>query len=167
MKQFLTKQDVQTIVERNGKKQESLIAILLEIQEASGKNYISKENADIVAKELDISISAVYDVLTFYAMFSTKPRGKYVIELCKSAACHVNDSKKAVKLFEEALKIKMGETTKDGMFTLQYTSCIGACNVSPSMKIGEKVYGNLDEHKIKDILDLYREEGLTCQNKQK
>lgn len=164
MKQFLTKEDVQAIVERNGKSQKSLIAILLEIQEASGKNYVSKEWADIVARELNISISVVYDVLTFYAMFSTEPKGKYVIELCKSAACHVNNSKHVVELFEKSLGIKMGETTDDGLFTLQYTSCIGACNVSPSMKIGEKVYGNLDENKIKDILDSYRE-GLICQNK--
>ena len=164
MKQFQTKEDVQAIVERNGKSQKSLIAILLEIQEASGKNYVSKEWADIVARELNISISVVYDVLTFYAMFSTEPKGKYVIELCKSAACHVNNSKHVVELFEKSLGIKMGETTDDGLFTLQYTSCIGACNVSPSMKIGEKVYGNLDENKIKDILDSYRE-GLICQNK--
>lgn len=157
MKQLLTKEDVETIIERNGKSQKSLIAILLEIQEASGKNYVSQEWADIVAKELNLSISTVYDVLTFYAMFSIKPRGKYVIELCKSAACHVNNSKHVVELFEKALGIKIGETTEDGLFTLQYTSCIGACNVSPSMKIGEKVYGNLDENKIVDILDSYRE----------
>lgn len=164
MEQFLTKEDVQAIVERNGKNQKSLIAILLEIQEASGKNYVNEECADIVAKELNISISVVYDVLTFYAMFSTKPRGKYVIELCKSATCHVNNSKQVVKLFEEALGIKMGETTEDGLFTLQYTSCIGACDISPAMKIGEKVYGHLDEDRIKDILDSYRE-GFICQNK--
>jgi NADH-quinone oxidoreductase subunit E len=157
MKQLLTKEDVETIIERNGKSQKSLIAILLEIQEASGKNYVSQEWADIVAKALNLSISTVYDVLTFYAMFSIKPRGKYVIELCKSAACHVNNSKHVVELFENALGIKIGETTEDGLFTLQYTSCIGACNVSPSMKIGEKVYGNLDENKIVDILDSYRE----------
>lgn len=164
MKQFLTKKDIQSIVERNGKNHESLIAILLEIQEASEKNYISEEYANIVAKELNISISIIYDVLTFYAMFSTKPRGKYVVELCKSATCHVNNSKKVVKLFEEALEIKMGETTEDGLFTLQYTSCIGACNVAPAMKIGETVYGHLDKQKIKDILNSYRE-GLICQNK--
>jgi NADH-quinone oxidoreductase subunit E len=69
-----------------------------------------------------------------------------------------------VKLFEEALGIKMGETTEDGLFTLQYTSCIGACNVAPAMKIGEKVHGHLDEQRIKDILNSYRE-GSICQNK--
>ena len=163
MEKLLTKGDIQKIIDKNNKKEESLIAILLEIQQASGKNYVSEEWADIVAEELNISLSRVYDVLTFYAMFSTKPRGKYVIELCKSAACHVNDSKHVVELFEEALGIKMGETTEDGIFTLQYTACIGACNISPSMKIGEKVFGNLDEQKIEEILHSYRE-GLICQN---
>lgn len=164
MTQFLTKEDIQNIVEKHGKKRESLIAILLEIQEASGRNYVSEKWAEIVAKELNISVSVVYDVLTFYAMFSTKPRGKYVIELCKSATCHVNDSRKVVELFEEALGIKMGQTTQDGMFTLQYTSCIGACNVSPAMKIGEKVYGHLDENRINYILSSYRE-GSICLNR--
>ena len=155
---------VNDIIKKYNQSPKELIAILLEVQEASGKNYVSEECADIIAKELNIPVSVVFDDLTFYAMFSTKPRGKYVIELCKSAACYVNDSKKVVKLFEEALEIKMGQTTEDGLFTLQYTECIGACKVSPAMKIGDRVYGNLDKQKIDDILNSYRE-GLICQNK--
>lgn len=163
MEKSLTNRDVKAIVEKNHKKPESLIAILLEIQEASGKNYVSEQWANVVAKELDIPISRVYDVLTFYAMFSTKPRGKYVIELCKSATCHITGAKAIVELFEKMLGIGIGETTKDGLFTLQYTSCIGGCNIAPAIKIGENVYGNLNKNKVEKIINAYRE-GSICQN---
>lgn len=156
---MLTKQQIRYVVQKYEGGEENILAILLELQESSGQNYISEDCAEEVAKELNIPVSKVYDLLTFHSMFSTKPRGKYIIEICKSAPCHVNRSRETVKMFENELGIKMGETTSDKLFTLQYTSCIGACDIAPAVKIGEKVYGNLTEEDVKKIIQEYRGEG--------
>lgn len=150
------KQKIIEIIEKYKREKEKLVMILLDVQKLTEFNYIDREWVSVIAEELDIPYTKVYDVLTFYSMFSTKPRGKYIIEICKSAPCHVNKSKEVVAIFEEVLGIKMGETTEDKVFTLQYTSCIGACDISPAVKIGEKVYGNLNKEKIIEIIKEYR-----------
>lgn len=149
--------EVQTIITKYGKAKENLLAILMDIQELSPYNYISEEQAVLVASELGIPFSKVHDVLTFYAMFSVEPRGKYVIEICKSSPCYVCKADAVVNMFEEALGIKLGETTPDKLFTLMYTSCVGACDIGPVAKIGEKIFGNLTKEKIQSIVDSYRE----------
>ena len=157
----LNKEQVLEIIQNKGKAKEKLLSILLAIQEVSGRNYVDKEWAKLVAVELGIPLTKVYDVLTFYAMFSTKPRGKYVIEICNSAPCHVSKSSLVVQMFTEELGIKMGETTSDNLFTLQYTSCFGACDLAPAVKIGAKVYGHLTGEKVAEIIKTYRE-GAKC-----
>jgi len=148
---------VQSIIHKYDKAKGNLLSILLDIQEASGRNYVSQEHADIVACELGIPLSKVHDVLTFYAMFSTKPRGKHVIEICKSAPCYITKADAVVTMFEEALKINIGDTTQDNQFTLLYTSCVGACDIGPVAKIGDKIYGDLTKEKIQSIVVSYRE----------
>jgi NADH-quinone oxidoreductase subunit E len=156
MKEVMAKQKVQEIIEKYGGSGERLVQILLELQEASGQNYISKETAIIVAEELEIPLTRVYDVITFYAMFNTEPKGKYIIEFCKSAPCHVNKPQNVISMFEKILDIKVGETTPDKMFTLECSSCFGACDIAPAVKIGETVYGNLDEQKVQEIINKYQ-----------
>jgi NADH-quinone oxidoreductase subunit E len=163
MSDELKKEQVLEIIQKKGKQKEQILSILLEIQKASGKNYVDRAWARLVADELGLPLTKVYDVLTFYAMYATEPRGKYVIEICKSAPCHVANASAVVEMFEEALGIKMGETTADQLFTLQYTSCIGACDIAPAVKIGEKVYGHLTKEKVAEIINSFR--GVsTCQN---
>jgi NADH-quinone oxidoreductase subunit E len=159
----LRKEQVLNIIKEKGAVKENLLAILLAIQEASGRNYVHREWAKWVADELGLPLSKVYDVLTFYAMFSTKPRGKFVLEICHSAPCHVAKSAEVVQMFTEELGIKMGETTADNLFTLQYTSCVGACDIGPVVKIGEEVYGKLTRAKVTQIIQTYRE-GAPCLN---
>ena len=144
------------IINKYDKSKEQLLAILLDIQEESGTSSVDMAWAEIVAKELEIPVSKVSEVLSFYAMFSTDRRGRYVIEVCKSSPCRLNGSEDILKLFEEELNIKVGETTEDEVFTLINTSCIGACDISPAAKIGDKFYGNLDLQKIKEIIKEYR-----------
>ncbi|MDF2634653.1 MAG: hypothetical protein K0R78_1527 [Pelosinus sp.] len=158
----LNSSQILTIIEGIGKSKEKLLLILLAIQNASGKNSVEEEWAKIVASELNLPLSKVYDVLTFYAMFSTEPRGKYVIEICKSTPCYINKSDAIAKIFEEQLGIKVGETTKDQQFTLLYTACVGACDIGPVAKIGEDVYGDLTQTKIIDIIRKYQG-ALSCQ----
>ena len=158
----LSSSRILAIVEEKGKSKEQLLAILLTIQKESGENYVHEKWVQIVANELDLSLGTVYDVLTFYSMFSTVPRGKYLIEVCKSTPCYVSKSDVIAKIFENELGIKIGETTKDNLFTLLYTSCVGACDIGPVAKIGEDVYGDLDQQKIIEIIRTYRE-GFVCQ----
>ncbi len=162
MYEHLMKERVLKIIEDNNNEQERLLSILLEIQNASGSNHVAEEWAQIVSSQLNIPLTKVFDVLTFYAMFSTTPRGKYVIEICKSTPCHVTKADAVVAMFEEELGLKIGETTPDNQFTLLYTACVGACDIGPVAKIGEEVYGNLNREKIANICNTYR--GVsTCQ----
>jgi NADH-quinone oxidoreductase subunit E len=155
-------EQVLAIIKKYDKAQEQLLSILLDIQAASRENYVAEEWAEVVACELGLPITKVHDVLTFYAMFSIKPRGKYVIEICKSTPCHVSKADAIVKMFEAELGIKLGESTSDNCFTLLHTSCVGACDIGPVAKIGDEVYGNLTAAKVAKIINSYRR-GSACQ----
>jgi len=159
---------VKKIAQGYGNDPQQLIAVLLDIQAASGKNYVDRKWADEVSKLLDVPLSKVFDVLTFYAMFSTKPRGEYLIEICQSAPCHFCDARQVINWFETAAGIKMDETSTDGKITLSRTSCAGACEIGPIAKIGDDVYGNLDEEKVKTLVKNclegnLKKETLPCQ----
>jgi len=149
-------EQVIAIINKYNKEKEQLLSILLDIQCASGENYVAEEWAEVVAKELELPISKVHDVLTFYAMFSIKPQGKYVIEICKSTPCHITKADAVVKMFEEVLGVGLGQTTPDKLFTLMHTNCVGACDIGPVAKIGEEVYGNLTAAKVAEIVTSYR-----------
>ncbi len=156
MNETVLSTQVSSIIEKYNGSKERLIQILLDLQKASGRNYLSEDCIEEVSKKLEIPLSKVFEVATFYSMFSTKPKGKYIVEVCKSAPCHVTGSKSVAKMFEDALKIEMGETTPDNLFTLQYSSCFGGCDVAPAVKINEKIYGNLTAEKINEIIEMYR-----------
>ncbi len=103
-----------------------------------------------------MSYSQVYSVATFYSMFSVKPRGKHIIRVCVSPPCHISGENDIVKILEEELGIKEGETTPDGVFTLECTSCLGVCDIAPAMMIDDEIYGNLNRERIKAILSEIR-----------
>lgn len=144
------------VIKKHGRLPENLIHILLEYQESKTDNYISEKEVKTVAEELNISESRVYSVVTFYSLFSTKPRGKYIIQICDNVPCHVNGSVDIVKELEDNLRIKMGETTSDKMFSLEYSSCLGCCDKSPALRIGKELFGDLTLQKISDIISQYR-----------
>jgi NADH-quinone oxidoreductase subunit F len=159
--QELTEGAVLRIMEGYGNEPQQLIAILLDIQAASGKNYVDRGWAELVSRVLNLPLSKIYDVLTFYAMFSTTPRGEYLIEICQSAPCQFGSSVKAdqvVSWFEAAARIKVGQT--DGKITLARTSCVGACETGPVAKIGDEVFGDLDEEKVRELVKGCREGNL-------
>jgi NADH:ubiquinone oxidoreductase subunit E len=147
---------VREILNHYGNSKDNLIQVMLELQSISGTNSLPHEWVAFVAEKLDMPISKVYSVITFYSMFGTVPRGKYLVEVCKSGPCHVTGAKNVLQLLEEKLAIKPGETTEDGMFTLIQSSCFGACDIAPAIKIGEKVYGNLTSEKLTEIVDSYK-----------
>jgi NADH-quinone oxidoreductase subunit E len=140
------------IFKKYSPEKENLIYILHDIQDADSQNYISEEAIQTVSEFLDVPVSHIYGVLTFYSMYSTKPRGKYVIRLCESPPCFLKGSEKILKKLREILNIKIGETTKDGLFTLELCACLGICGNAPAMMINEDVYGDLNDEKIVKII---------------
>lgn len=148
---------------RNIKKQaleerDMLINALHQIQDRFG-NYIPVEAAKVVAEELNLPESKVYEVLTFYTMFSTKPRGKYIIRVCVNLPCHVTGGRQIVETLKETLGIDFDQTTKDGLFTLERTSCLGLCGVAPVIMVNDEYYGDLTPKKVKEIIENLRARG--------
>ncbi|NLK09044.1 MAG: NADH-quinone oxidoreductase subunit NuoE [Firmicutes bacterium] len=141
------------IVSQNGAKEEALLQILHDIQ--ADDNSLSEAELLQVARALDIPLSRVYGVATFYSLYSVQPRGKFIIRICESAPCHIVGARAVISAFEEALGIKMGETTTDGKFTLEATSCLGVCGVAPAVMINDEVYGNLTPDKVVEVLAEY------------
>lgn len=132
----------------------SLITILQKAQDIYG--YLSKELISYIAKETKIKPAKIYGVATFYTQFRLKPVGKYLIMLCQGTACHVNGSKMIEEAIYDELKIKDGETTKDGIFTLNNVACLGCCSLSPVMMINGETFGKLTKEKVKEILSEIR-----------
>jgi len=114
--------------------------------------YLKKSELVDLSKKLDVPLIKLYETGSFYSFLLTKPCGNYIIRVCSSLSCETNGSKKILEQLNRILKIKPGETTKNGKFSLETTSCIGCCNEPPAIMINKKVYTNVDDKKIKKIL---------------
>jgi NADP-reducing hydrogenase subunit HndA len=130
-----------------------LINVLHKAQHTFG--YLPAEVQEIVAHELHVPIAKVYGVVTFYTFFTMLPRGKNPISVCLGTACYVRGAEKVLDEFKKELKIKVGETTADGKFSLSCLRCVGACGLAPVVLVGEKTYGRVSPEGIKDILKEY------------
>ena len=148
---------IKDIINKYDDKRENLLQILHDIQNQSPQNYISEENIKILSEEMRIPVSDIKGTASFYSMYSFVPRGKYIIRICESPPCYLLGAQTIFDAVEKKLGIKEGETTKDGLFTLEATSCLGICGVAPAMMINDEAYGNLDEKKINEILDQIQE----------
>ncbi|MDZ7316823.1 MAG: NADH-quinone oxidoreductase subunit NuoE [candidate division KSB1 bacterium] len=136
-----------------------LIYILKDVQKEFG--YLSEEVLTRVALATKIPLSEIYGVATFYSLFTIKPKGRHIVRCCNNAPCFVNGSKEVLDKIKEYLGIEMNETTPDGMFTLEFTSCLGLCAVAPVMMVDDEVYGNLTPEKAVAILKDYKMKGLS------
>lgn len=145
--------DVKTIVAKYNAFRGNLLPILHEVQAKFG--FLPEHAMQDVADGLGIPVSEVYGTATFYTLFSTKPRGKYIVRVCDSAPCHIEGSKAIIKAIEDELGIENGETTEDGMFTLEHVSCFGVCGVAPAIMVNDEVHGNLTPESIPAILSGY------------
>ncbi len=133
--------------------QENLLILLKEAQNRFG--YLSPEVIGELAESLDISISEVYGVATFYSFLSTKPQGRNVIKICRSLPCFLKNSQMIIESVQKEIRIEPGETTPDRRFSLQLTNCIGACDKAPAMMINDEIYGDLTPRKIAGILKAF------------
>ena len=129
----------------------SLITILQQAQEIYG--YLPTDVIYYIAEKTGSTPAKVMGVATFYTQFRLQPIGKYLVMLCQGTACHVNGSAKILKTVEDELKIKDGETTEDGLFTIKTVACLGCCSLSPVMMINEETYGSLTPQKAVSILN--------------
>lgn len=127
-----------------------LMMILSDIQNEYG--YIPLEVQEIVSQETGIPVAEIYGVVTFYSFFSLTPKGKYVIGCCLGTACYVKGAQQVIDKFSEELGIKPGETTDDGMFTLDALRCIGACGIAPAVSINGKVYPKMTVSQVREVI---------------
>ena len=131
-----------------------LIMILSDIQNEFG--YVPPEVQEIVSKRTGISPAKIYGVVTFYSFFSLEPNGKYVIGCCLGTACYVKGAQKVIDKFSELLGIEPGQTTKDGLFTLDALRCIGACGIAPAVSVNGRVYPKITAEDVPAIIEEYR-----------
>lgn len=144
--------DYQEISKQYAPHDENLLAILHAMQEANPQNYLAPEQLKWVAGYLGTTLGHVYGVATYYSMFSITPRGKHLIRLCKSPICHTLQEESLVDVFGQLLGITPGETTADGLFTLEYAECLGQCGKAPVMLLDKTVYSHLNRDKIISII---------------
>ncbi len=130
---------------------DNLIQMLNEIQEHYG--YVPMEVQKELSEFLSIPMAEIYGVVTFYSRFSLKPKGKYSISVCLGTACFVKGSQKIMDRLQERLKIGPGETTQDGLFSIEETRCVGACGLAPVFTVNGEVYGKATVQKLDQVLD--------------
>lgn len=148
---------IEEICDRYKDENTPLMLILSAIQKEFG--YIPLEVQEIVSEKTGIPVSDIYGVVTFYSFFSLQPKGKYVIGVCLGTACYVKGSQQVIDKFSEILKIKPGETTEDGLFTLDAVRCLGACGIAPAASINGKTYPKLKVSDVPGIIEEYRKLG--------
>ena len=143
--------ELQAVCKEHDNDSGELINILHEAQHLQG--YLPEEMQRLIALKLNIPVSKVYGVVTFYTFFTMTPKGKYPISVCMGTACYVRGSEKLLEEFKRVLGIEVGETTPDGKFSLDCLRCVGACGLAPVVIIGEKVYGRLQSVDVKKIIE--------------
>ncbi len=144
------KKDIVKICEEHAHEPSPLMIILEEIQRKYG--YIPMEAQELVSEKTGIPVAEIYGVVTFYNFFSLTPKGKYVVGVCLGTACYVKNSQAVLDEFQKQLGIKPGETSQDGLFTIEALRCIGACALAPAVSINGKVYPMVQPGQVSAII---------------
>ncbi len=154
MPQNENKTKVKQVLKQYNKDKSALIDILHDTQAAIG--YLPKEALKEISERLDIPLSRVYCVVTFFKAFSLSPRGRHLINVCLGTACHVRGSDRVLEQIEKELGVKTGQNTPDLKFTLETVNCVGACALGPMVIIGEDYHGEMTPEKVSDVLKYYQ-----------
>ena len=149
-------QKLNALIESHRTEQWGLIPLLQDIQKAFG--FIPPEAVEPIAEALGLFPAQVQGVITFYAGFSLAPRGKYVLRVCCGTACHVKGGRSILRLVQQDLKLKEGETSPDYQFTLESAACLGACALAPTMMVNRDYFGKLSPPKVASILNYFGKE---------
>jgi NADH-quinone oxidoreductase subunit E len=150
----MTQEIITEIIGKYEPDQSSLIAVLQDVQEHFG--YLPKDALIDVSKELDVPLSRVLSLATFYSAFSLQPKGKHPIHVCMGTACHVRGAQPVLEAFERELGIKDGETSEDLEFSLDTVRCVGCCGLAPVVMVGEEVHGKISQSKASRVLRKYK-----------
>jgi len=142
-----------------GAGRDHLIPILQEVQANEG--FLSRESIAKVGAELHLPASKIFGVATFYNMFRFVPKGKYHVMVCRGTACHVKGSKRVLDMVTKTLKLQPGETSRDGLFSLEVVACMGACGLAPVVNINGQFHAKVTPMKLQRILDECRNQELT------
>jgi len=146
---------IDRIVEKHKGEKGALIPVLHEAQETLG--YLPEDVQAYIAEKLNVHLSEVYGVVSFYSLFSIVPKGKYKISVCLGTACYVKGSGNIMEEFESQLGVKVGQTTEDGQFTLEGCRCLGCCGLAPVLMVNDKVYGRLTTKDVGPIIKEYKD----------
>ncbi len=131
-----------------------IISILQDIQEVY--SYLPREALKEVSKELNIPLSRILSLATFYRAFSLKPKGKHPVHVCLGTACHVRGAQLVIEKFERELNLKTGETSTDGLFSLDAVRCVGCCGLAPVVQVGEEIHGKITQTKVSGLVKKYK-----------
>ena len=148
------KKSVKDIIKKYDSDKTAMIAILQDVQEEY--RYLPKEALSSISKQMDVPLTRIYEIATFYNAFSLKPRGKHLVEVCAGTACHVQGAANLESRLERDLQICCGETTQDKMFTLTEVRCLGCCSLAPVVRISGDVHPYLTQDEIPKILKNYK-----------
>lgn len=144
---------VKDIIKKYGGDKTAMIAILQDVQEEF--RYLPKAALSSISKQMEVPLTRIYEIATFYNAFSLKQRGKNLIEVCAGTACHVQGAARLMDRMERDLAIKCGETTKDKMFSLEEVRCLGCCSLAPVVRISGDIHPNVTQDEIPKILKNY------------
>jgi len=145
---------LESILSRYERETHDLIPVLQDIQDNYG--FLPKDELKVVAKSLQVPLTQVYSVATFYKMFSLVPKGKNQLKVCLGTTCHLKGGNRLVDSLESRLGVEVGYTTKDGEFSLETVGCLGSCAQAPVMMINDKYYARVTADKVPKILKLYQ-----------
>jgi NADH-quinone oxidoreductase E subunit len=147
---------INRVIERYKGQEGAMIPILHAIQQKLG--YLPEEVQAYIAQKMEVPLSEIYGIVSFYTLFCTQPKGKHRISVCLGTACYVRGSGLILDELEKQLGIRVGETTKDGLFTLEACRCLGACGLAPVLTVDEHVHGRLTTEEIAAVINKYRDE---------
>ncbi|MFO7793297.1 MAG: NADH-quinone oxidoreductase subunit NuoE [Candidatus Saliniplasma sp.] len=150
----LPKEKIDKVLKKYDPKPSNLIPLLQESQENFG--YLPRQVMKDISDHLDLPVSKIYGVATFYAQFRFEPLGEHMIKLCHGTACHVKGAESITETVENELDVETGETTEDGLFTVERVACLGCCSLAPVIMVDGEVYGNLTREKVKTVIEEYR-----------
>lgn len=146
-------EELDPIIEKYENKKGNLIPVLHKIQKKIG--YLPAEVQEYVSEKLQIPMSKIYGVITFYSFFNTEPKGEHTIGVCMGTACYVKGAEDIMDKLKDELSIEVGETSEDDKFTMTVTRCLGTCSMAPVIMIDDKVYGEVSPEKVPEILENY------------
>ena len=144
---------VDKILDRYNYRHDALIGMLQDVQRL--ENYLPQETLQYIGKKLEVPLSRIYYIATFYKSFSLVPRGKHIVKVCLGTACHLNGAVQNLEQIQRDLKVGEGETTGDRQFSLETVNCVGTCALAPVTMVDEDYYGAMTPGKVEKMLSVY------------